>query len=79
MDKICMHCDCGNRTYEGYCKTTMCINPKYSNIGTCQYGDGVKVVKTGIYDIEEVHPNCTVQVWRNSQTGEESIGWWPNE
>ncbi len=37
------------------------------------------VVKTGIYDIEEVHPNCTVQIWRNSQTGEESIGWWENE
>lgn len=37
------------------------------------------VVKTDIYDIEEVHPNCTVQVWRNSQTGEESIGWWENE
>ena len=37
------------------------------------------VVKTDIYDIEEVHPNCTVQIWRNSQTGEESIGWWPNE
>jgi len=37
------------------------------------------VVKTDIYNIEEVHPNCTVQIWRNSQTGEESIGWWPNE
>jgi hypothetical protein len=37
------------------------------------------VIKTGIYDIEEIHPNCTVQIWRNSQTGEESIGWWPNE
>jgi hypothetical protein len=37
------------------------------------------IVETGIYDIEEVHPNCTVQIWRNSQTGEESIGWWPNE
>ena len=47
------------------------------------FNDGVKSaqqrIETGIYDIEEVHPNCTVQVWRNSQTGEESIGWWPNE
>jgi len=33
----------------------------------------------GIYDEEEIHPNCTVQIWRNSVTGEESIGWWDNE
>lgn len=42
MDKICMHFDCGNRNYSGYCKTTVCINPKYSNIGTAQYGQGVQ-------------------------------------
>ena len=36
-------------------------------------------VETNLYDTEEIHPNCTVQIWRNSQTGEESIGWWPNE
>ncbi len=28
------------------------------------------------YDEEEIHPNCTVQIWRNSKTGEVSIGWW---
>lgn len=32
-----------------------------------------------LYDEEIIYPNCTVQVWRNSVTGEESIGWWPNE
>lgn len=37
-------CDkvCGNKTASGYCKTTACINPQYSNIGTAQYGQGVK-------------------------------------
>lgn len=30
------------------------------------------------YDEEEIHPNCTVQIWRNSKTGEYSIGWWEN-
>ena len=33
----------------------------------------------GIFDIEELHTNCTVQILRNSITGEESIGWWDNE
>lgn len=35
-------CDkpCGNKTASGYCATTACINPKYSNIGTAQYGQG---------------------------------------
>lgn len=32
-----------------------------------------------VFDEEEVHPNCTVQVWRNSVTGEESWGWWENK
>lgn len=37
-------CDksCGNKTASGYCATTACINPLYSNIGTAQYGQGVQ-------------------------------------
>ncbi|MGM9601412.1 MAG: hypothetical protein ACI3W5_07495 [Faecousia sp.] len=33
-------------------------------------------VETNIYDREEIHKNCTVQVLTNSVTGEVSIGWW---
>ena len=25
----------------------------------------------------ETHRNCTVQILRNTETGEQSIGWWP--
>lgn len=32
----------GNKTASGYCATTACINPKYSNFGTAQYGQGVQ-------------------------------------
>lgn len=37
-------CDkpCDNKTASGYCATTACINPKYSNIGTAHYGQGVQ-------------------------------------
>lgn len=37
-------CDkpCGNKSASGYCATTACINPQYSNIGTVQYGQGVQ-------------------------------------
>lgn len=37
-------CDkpCGNKAASGYCATTACINPQYSNIGTVQYGQGVQ-------------------------------------
>ena len=37
-------CDkpCGNKTASGYCATTACINPQFSNIGTAQYGQGVQ-------------------------------------
>lgn len=32
-----------------------------------------------IYDECERHDNCVVEVWRNSVTGEVSVGWWPNK
>lgn len=32
-----------------------------------------------IYDKEETHENCTVQVLTNTITGDVSIGWWQNE
>lgn len=35
-------------------------------------------VSTAIFDEEEIYPNCTVQILRNSVTGEVSVGWWPN-
>ena len=34
------------------------------------------IVETNIYDQEEIHHNCTVQVLTNSLTGEVSVGWW---
>ena len=36
-------------------------------------------VETNIFDQEEIYPDCTVQVLRNSITGEVSVGWWENE
>ena len=40
--------------------------------------DGAEI-ETNLYDERTVYPNCTVEVWRNSITGECSIGWWRNE
>ena len=36
-------------------------------------------IETNIFDIEEIYPNCTVQVLRNSVSGEVSVGWWKNK
>lgn len=36
-------------------------------------------IETNIFDIEEIYPNCTVHVLKNSVTGEVSVGWWKNE
>ena len=41
--------------------------------------DDIEIISTNLYNIEEVYPNCTVQVLKNSVTGEQSIGWWVNE
>lgn len=35
-------------------------------------------VETNIFDQEEIHENCTVQILTNTNTGEVSIGWWEN-
>ena len=35
--------------------------------------------ETNIYDKEEIHENCTVQILKNSVTGETSVGWWENK
>ena len=35
-------------------------------------------IELNIFDEEEVHENCTVVIWRNSETGEQSIGWREN-
>lgn len=32
-----------------------------------------------IYDQEEIHHGCTVQVLTSSVTGESSVGWWKEE
>ena len=32
-----------------------------------------------IFDTEEIIENCTVQILRNSETGDCSVGWWKNE
>jgi len=36
-------------------------------------------VQTNMFDEEEIHTNYTVQILRNSVTGETSIGWWEND
>ena len=36
-------------------------------------------VKINIYDQEEVHKNCTVQILKNTVTGDVSVGWIENE
>lgn len=35
-------------------------------------------VEPNIYDQEEIHENCTVQILKNSITGACSVGWWEN-
>lgn len=36
-------------------------------------------VNLNLYDQEEIHDNCTVQILRNSYTGVVSVGWWDND
>ena len=55
-----------------YCDSDYCP-------GDCDRCPKAQVSETNIVDEEEIYTNCTVQILRNSVTGEESIGWWQNE
>lgn len=41
-----------------------------------QKGKKPIAVETNIYDQEEIHHGCTVQILSNSVTGDVSVGWW---
>lgn len=41
-----------------------------------QDGQEYEIENMTYYDEVEVHEGCTVEVLRNSETGEVSIGWW---
>lgn len=40
--------------------------------------DNILHLETNMFDEVEIHENCTVQILKNSVTGEISIGWWEN-
>ena len=74
-------CDkvCGNKAASGYCKTTACVNPQYSNIGTVHYGRGVQ--KRVITNADRIR-NMTDEELAKKMSGLESFaltcgGGWP--
>ena len=40
--------------------------------------DNTEIYANNVYDECEIHENCTVEIWKNSTTGEISIGWYEN-
>lgn len=71
---------CEYFTTLAYCKDNIVADHLLANgVTFAKDTDVPSKVETNIYDIEEIHHNCTVQILRNSVTGEQSIGWWPEE
>lgn len=44
-----------------------------------QEDSNIKIQSINMFNEVEVIHNCTVQILRNSVTGEVSIGWWPED
>lgn len=55
------------------------IQWKVSPAGAVAKWNRRTAVKTGVFDLEEIYPDCTVQVLKNTDTGETSVGWWKND
>ena len=90
MPESCFECplfsNCDScEGYECYCGAIGAIGyiesvPKDSRRDDCPLVElPQQTIETNIFDIEEIHHNCTVQILTNSVTGEVSVGWWENE
>ena len=55
-----------------------CVESYYREYRYPQNQEG-GTIETNIFDEVEIYENCSVQILRNSVTGEESVGWWVNE
>ena len=65
---------CMNKTDNGFCKTTTCINPLYCNIGTAQYGQGVqKRIITNADKIRTMGDVELVEFFMQEYDGEDSF------
>lgn len=74
----------GGRIRQGWVGCPKCglyINWKISPAGAVKkWNRRTQVcVKVPLFDMEELYPDCTVQILTNTETGETSVGWWPNE
>lgn len=60
--------------------TIAILNKLIKNTEQQSVGSVVNIenMEINIYDEEEVYPDCTVQVLKNSVTGKVSVGWWKN-
>ena len=54
---------------------TQDLNNPTLEVGAVELG----LESAGVYDEEEIHHNCMVQIWKNSVTGEQSIAWKPED
>lgn len=65
MNDKCYVYDCSNRNYYGYCKTTVCINPKYSKITNITRDAADTFVAKPVTNADRIH----------SMTYEELASW----
>lgn len=87
----CFNCDCNFNDGENAVENWMCllrmrfVGDHVKNNGRptwCPLKPFIPPepqITTNIYDQEEIHHGCTVQILRNSVTGEVSVGWWKEE
>jgi len=82
----CLHYECNNRNNAGYCKSTACINPKYSYIGTAQYGQGVqkRIITNAdriraMSDEELAEWLIKIKAIRNPEVQHKILGWLKQE
>lgn len=57
---------------------TICQYVEYVKCMYCESHNEWQPVSTGMFDKEEDFEDCTVRIYTNTVTGEQSIGWWEN-
>ena len=82
MSEIKKDCDtCWYRDYlPGHPPCSMCLGEHDLTGEFPEWTSAVweeNEIEVKIFDQEEVHYGCTVTIWKNSKTGDQSIGWKP--
>jgi len=79
-ERICQHCSHKDvcYMYKDIQEGRKWYSEYFGDDVICPYIYNSTTVRTNCFDVVERHEDCTVEILTNTETGEQSIGWFRN-